>query len=341
MTMTPESTERLLTQIIAQGASDLHLKTDSPPMARVRGVITRFGETPLGAAHVQSVFEHVATDAARQTLEDHGEADFAYILKGVGRLRSNAYQQQSGLALVMRYIRNDVPDFRALGLPENVMTHLAAQQQGIVLVTGPTGSGKTTTLASLIQLINETRAANIITIEDPIEVVYQDRLATISQRELGRDTRSFARALRAALRQDPDIILIGEMRDKETVEAAMSTAQTGHLVLSTLHTQDAVRTINRILDFFAPHERAQIRMALSESMLGIMSQRSVASGGKVRLSAGLPGRLPFCRFTARHMGHRRAAVREFQHRDDTWRRSVRAESRCWSTVEGVGTDRRS
>ena len=222
------------------------------------------------------IFEHVSTPAAREALEEHGESDFAYTLRGVGRLRVNAYQQQTGLALVMRYIKNDVPNYRALGLPERVMTHLAEQHQGIILVTGPTGSGKTTTLASLIQLINETKAANIITLEDPIEVVYTDSRSTISQRELGRDTKSFSRALRAALRQDPDIILIGEMRDKETVEAAISAAQTGHLVLSTLHTQDAVRTINRILDFFAPHERQQIRLALSESILGV-SQQLVAS----------------------------------------------------------------
>jgi len=286
--------EHLLTQIIGRGASDLHLKTGAPPMARVKGEITRFGEVPLSAEQVQAVFEHVTSPAGRVALEEHGEADFAYTLRGVGRLRVNVYQQQSGLALVMRYIRNDVPNFRALNLPERVMTHLAEQHQGIILVTGPTGSGKTTTLASLIQLINETKAANIITVEDPIEVVYQDSRSTISQRELGRDTKTFARALRAALRQDPDIILIGEMRDKETVEAAISAAQTGHLVLSTLHTQDAVRTINRILDFFAPHERPQIRMALSESMVCIMSHRLVVSGGRGAIRRR-DGRLRVCR----------------------------------------------
>ncbi|GGS29863.1 type IV pili twitching motility protein PilT [Deinococcus indicus] len=274
----------VLTAIVKEGASDIHLRTGSAPAGRVNGVIRRYGDTRLAPEHVEAFTREMMSPAMWDAFTEKREADFAYGIPNLARFRVNAYYQRGTIGLIMRVIEDKaIPTFAQLGLPIDTFEALAQHERGLVLVTGPTGSGKTTTLASLLNHINATQPVNIVTLEDPIEVLHKDQMAMISQRELGMDTMSFANGLRASMRQDPDVILIGEMRDKETVEAALSAAQTGHLVFSTLHTQDAVRTVNRIIDFFAPHERDQIRQGLSESIVGIVSQRLLpkATGGRV------------------------------------------------------------
>ncbi|WP_264776085.1 PilT/PilU family type 4a pilus ATPase [Deinococcus aetherius] len=275
----------LLQVMVKGGASDIHLRAGSAPAGRVNGLIQRFGEARLTPEHVE-VFarEMMGRPGMWEEFVQRREADFAYGVPGLARFRVNAYFQRGSVGLIMRVIEDKpIPSFADLGLPAHTFEGLAAHERGLILVTGPTGSGKTTTLASIIDYINATSAVNIVTLEDPVEVVHRDKTALISQRELGTDTMSFSAGLRAAMRQDPDVILIGEMRDKETVEAALSAAQTGHLVFSTLHTQDAVRTVNRIIDFFAPHERDQIRLGLSESLVAVISQRLLPrlGGGRV------------------------------------------------------------
>jgi twitching motility protein PilT len=210
----------------------------------------------------------------REHFAHSSDADFAYGMQGVGRFRVNAFRQRGSVAMIFRLVRSSTATFDQLGLPE-VVGRLALEHRGLVLVTGPTGSGKTTTLAAMIDHINRTRECHIITIEDPIEVLHNDRMASINQREIGVDAASFASSMRAAMRQDPDVILVGEMRDEETVAAALSAAETGHLVLSTLHTIDATETIHRIVDFFPPHQQQQIRMALAGSLKGTICQRLV------------------------------------------------------------------
>ncbi|GGL75215.1 twitching motility protein PilT [Deinococcus aerolatus] len=274
----------VLAAIVKDRASDIHLRVGSAPAGRVGGLIKRYGESRLSPDHVADFAREMMTPAMWDHFQTTREADFAYGVAGVARFRVNAYFQRGTVGLIMRVIEDKpIPTFEQLGLPQDTFTALTEHERGLVLVTGPTGSGKTTTLASMIDHINATQPVNIVTLEDPVEVLHRDRMAMISQRELGLDTLSFTAGLRASMRQDPDIILIGEMRDKETVEAALSAAQTGHLVFSTLHTQDAVRTVNRIIDFFAPHERLQVRRSLSESMVGIVSQRLLprVDGGRV------------------------------------------------------------
>ncbi|WP_425147337.1 type IV pilus twitching motility protein PilT [Deinococcus sp.] len=275
----------LLSAIVKDQASDIHLRSGGVPMGRVNGVIRRYGETALSPQHLQDFTQEMMVRAGQwDDFCNVREADFAYGVPGVARFRVNAYWQRGSIGLIMRVIEErPIPTFADLGLPQQTFEELLTHERGLILVTGPTGSGKTTTLASMIDHINTQEAVNIVTLEDPIEVLHRDKQATISQRELGTDTLSFAAGLRASMRQDPDVILIGEMRDKQTVEAALSAAQTGHLVFSTLHTMDALRTVNRILDFFAPHERGQIRLGLSESLVGVVSQRLLPKldGGRV------------------------------------------------------------
>ena len=277
--------ESLLTVIVRDGASDIHLRAGGVPMGRVDGSIRRYGETALSPEHMEAFTrEAMRRPGQWENFVLHREADFAYWIQDVGRFRVNAYWQRGSIGLIMRVIEErPIPSFKELGLPQGTFEELLSSERGLILVTGPTGSGKTTTLASMIDHINAQEAVNIVTLEDPIEILHHDKLATISQRELGTDTLSFTAGLRASMRQDPDVILIGEMRDKETVEAALSAAQTGHLVFSTLHTMDAMRTVNRVLDFFAPHERGQIRLGLSESLIGVVSQRLLPrkEGGRV------------------------------------------------------------
>jgi twitching motility protein PilT len=275
--------DNLLGLLADRQGSDLHLKAGSPPLMRVDGVLGRVeGMESLSAEDTEAAARKVIPEGRWETFEERREADFAYGLPGVGRFRVNAFRQRGAISLVMRLVRVGSPSLAELGLPP-IVGDLADLQRGLVLVTGPTGSGKTTTLAAMIDRINNSRPCHIVTIEDPIEVLHPDRVAAVNQREVGVDTDSFVDAMRSAMRQDPDVILIGEMRDTETVQAALAAAETGHLVMSTLHTIDTTETINRVVDFFPPFQQGQIRVTLAGSLRGIMCQRLVSSsdGGRV------------------------------------------------------------
>ncbi|MCU1432144.1 MAG: twitching motility protein [Actinotalea sp.] len=274
MTAQPQSVIPLLHALASSSGSDLHCKVGSAPRLRVDGRLRRLQVPDLKPEDTRNMVAEVLPESQREEFERTHEADFAYSIAGVGRFRVNAYQARGTLGLVFRRVAVGAQSLGELGLPE-VIGELALEPRGLVLVTGPTGSGKTTTLASMVDLINTYREVNIITIEDPIEILHQDKKAIVAQREVRFDTADFTVALRAAMRQDPDVILVGEMRDVETVRAALSAAETGHLVMSTLHTIDAQETINRVVDFFPPHEQKQIRSALAQALRGIVSQRLV------------------------------------------------------------------
>ncbi|MGA9192347.1 MAG: type IV pilus twitching motility protein PilT [Anaerolineales bacterium] len=267
------------------GASDLHLKTGSPPILRVDGRLEVLADKPvLDTEAMRTLFQELTADAQRQKFEDDLELDFSFQQGELDRYRVNAALQMGELSISMRRFTLDVPALDALGLPP-LCGELALRQQGLILVTGPTGSGKSTTLAAMIQHINQTAARRIVTVEDPVEYIYKDRKSIITQREIGRDTRSFALATRQALRQDPDVILVGEMRDPETMAACLTAAETGHLVLSTLHTNNGPQSIDRIVDSFPPHQQSQIRMQLSLTLAAVISQRLLPR-------ADGPGRIP-------------------------------------------------
>lgn len=270
----PQSVIPLLHALASSKGSDLHCKVGSAPRLRVDGRLRRLQVPDLRPEDTEYMVSQVLPEELRESFERTHEADFAYSLSGVGRFRVNAFRARGTLGLVFRRVAMGAQTLDELQLPE-VLGELALEPRGLVLVTGPTGSGKTTTLASMVDLINTYKEVNVVTIEDPIEVLHHDKKAIVSQREVGYDTADFSVALRAAMRQDPDVILVGEMRDVETVRAALSAAETGHLVLSTLHTIDAAETINRIVDFFQPHEQKQVRGALAQSLRGIVSQRLV------------------------------------------------------------------
>lgn len=263
----------LLRELLAHRASDIHLQAGSPPLGRVDGKLLPFGTQPLTPADTLALAQSILTPEQQEDFEYGHELDFAYSVPEVGRFRCNLFRQRGAVGLVLRAVPGGLPGFEALGLPKEVMEQFATLPRGLVLVTGPTGSGKTTTVSSLIDHLNRHFAYHILTIEDPIEVLHKNRRSLVVQREVGSDTRDFATALRHAVRQDPDVIVIGEMRDRETAEAALAAAQTGHLVISTLHTQDAVRTVSRIAEFFSPHERDGMRLQLAECLGGIVSQR--------------------------------------------------------------------
>jgi twitching motility protein PilT len=275
----------LLRFVVDQDASDLHLKVGSAPRVRVNGELRLAPFPAVTAAEAQTVITQLMTADRLEEYNQTGEADFSVSEAGLGRFRANAFRQRGTPAMVLRRVLPSARSVADLGLPP-VVTRLAEEHRGLVLVTGPTGSGKTSTLAAMIDHINTTRAVNIITIEDPIEVMHADKKAIISQREIGTDTRDFAQAMRRALRQDPDVIFIGEMRDRETVWAALSAAETGHLVLSTLHTTNAEETVNRVVDFFPPYQQHQIRLALAAALKGVISQRLVPrAAGEGRAAA--------------------------------------------------------
>jgi twitching motility protein PilT len=270
----PASVIPFLHALASTGGSDLHCKVGSPPRVRVNGRLRKLQVPPLRPEDTRNMVAQVLPEDLVSNFRDTHEADFAFSLSGVGRFRVNAYVARGTDSLVFRRVAVGAQSFEDLGVPP-VIADLALEPRGLVLVTGPTGSGKTTTLAAMIDLINTYREVNIITIEDPIEVLHADKKAIISQREIRSDTLDFTNALRAAMRQDPDVIMVGEMRDIETVRAALSAAETGHLVLATLHTVDAQDTINRIVDFFTPHEQGQVRATLAQTLRGIVSQRLV------------------------------------------------------------------
>jgi twitching motility protein PilT len=268
--------QRALHAVVEQGGSDLHLKVPSRPLIRLRGELTSIEETdPLSPADTERVLREMLTASERLAeFARDGEIDFSYTVRGLARFRVNAFRQRGSISIACRVVPFDIRGAEELGLP-GVVTNLANETRGIILVTGTTGSGKSTTLAAMIDHINRAYPRNIVTIEDPIEYLHRDQRSVVHQREIGFDTSSFAQALRRVLRQDPDVILIGEMRDEETVATALSAAETGHLVLSTLHTIDAVETVNRIIDFFPPHHHQQVRAMLAGSLRGVISQRLV------------------------------------------------------------------
>jgi twitching motility protein PilT len=263
-----------LAEVVRREASDLHLKVGTPPKLREAGRLVPVDREPLTPAETAAIAGAIIPPDRVERFDTMGEVDFAYSVAHVGRFRVNVFRQRGSTSMVLRRLRFGGPSFAELGLPD-VVRALSEETRGLVLVTGPTGSGKTTTLASMIEHINRTKPVHVVTIEDPIEVLFKDEVASINQREVGNDTESFLSALRAALRQDPDVILIGEMRDTETVRAALQAAETGHLVLSTLHTVDATETVNRVVDFFPPYQQNQIRLTLAGSLRGIVCQRLV------------------------------------------------------------------
>lgn len=262
----------LLAKMNDVDASDLHLKVGSPPVMRIDGELHPTSLATLTPEDTAAYADAVFTDRAAKEFAQRGEADFAYGRSRLGRFRVNVFRQRGSMSLVIRRVLSEPESFESLGLPK-VLAKLASEPRGLVLVTGPTGSGKTTTLAAMVDHINRSRRVNILTIEDPIEVLHSDKMGIVSQREIGVDTDSFAEALKRVLRQDPDVIMIGEMRDAETVRAALKAAETGHLVLSSLHTIDATETISRIVDFFPPYQQKQIRLLLAGTLRGVVSMR--------------------------------------------------------------------
>jgi twitching motility protein PilT len=278
--------DRILVTLAELDGSDLHIKAGAPPRMRVAGALRTLDDEPsFTDEETLAIAESIMPPAVLATFKEHHEADFAYSIPDVGRYRVNAYFQRSSVALAMRRVRASAATVAELGLPE-VVSRLADEMRGLVLVTGPTGSGKTTTLAAMVDHINHSRSCHVVTIEDPVEYLHHDHLAAIDQREVGFDTDSFTSAMRVVLRQDPDVILVGEMRDTETVSAALTAAETGHLVMSTLHTINATETINRIVDFFPPHQQSQVRVSLAGAIKGIVCQRLIPTAdGKGRVPA--------------------------------------------------------
>ncbi len=270
---------------IQSGASDLHISSGESPMLRIHGDIKRIDMEPLTEEDVHNVIYDILNDQQRKFFEEHQELDFSIPLGEYGRFRVNVFKQNRGEAAVLRTIPNKVKSFEELGLP-NICKSIAKADKGLVLVTGPTGSGKSTTLATMVDLINTSSNKHIITIEDPIEFIHESKKCLINQREVGEHTHNFANALRSALREDPDVILVGEMRDLETISLALTAAETGHLVFATLHTNNAPKTIDRIVDAFPAGQQAQIRTMLSETLYAVVSQILIKqTDGKGRVPA--------------------------------------------------------
>jgi twitching motility protein PilT len=282
-----DTLQELLKGMVERRASDLHIRSGTFPIYRVDGNLTQAGIKIISPDFAREVLYHMIAPQQRKVFEATNDVDFSFAVPGLGRFRGNSFRQRGSIAIVLRQIPTKIPDFNELHLPP-VMPKFCQLSRGLVLVCGVTGSGKSTTLAAMIEQINNERAEHIVTIEDPIEFLYKDRKSIVSQRELGSDTVSFAEALKHVLRQDPDVILLGEMRDLETTSTAITAAQTGHLVLSTLHTTDAVQTINRILDLYPPHQQAQVRYQLADVLKGVICQRLLPR------TNGTGGRVPAC-----------------------------------------------
>ncbi|MGE5179311.1 MAG: type IV pilus twitching motility protein PilT [Bacteroidota bacterium] len=276
--------KRVLQQMVAMKASDLHVKVGTKPTARVHGTLVAIEEPPPSQADLEAVVDQILTPKQKKVFEETKEVDFAFGVTGLARFRTNFYQQRGTTAMVFRQVPATVPAFEELNLP-SVIEELAARPRGLVLVCGTVGSGKSTTLAAMIDSLNRREARNVITIEDPVEFLFRDKKCTISQREIGLDTATFSEGLKHILRQDPDVIMIGEIRDIDTMRIAIMAADTGHLVLSTLHTIDATQTINRIISFFPPHQHEEVRFMLAGTLLGVVAQRLVPR-------SDLEGRIP-------------------------------------------------
>jgi twitching motility protein PilT len=276
--------DELLQEAEAKGASDLHLSSGEPPSLRVHGDLVRTEREKLDPAGVMQLVDKLMTEAQKAGFEQNHEADFAADLPGIGRYRVNVFQHQRGPGAVLRSIPTKIPTLEQLGLPP-IFKELCQKERGLVLVTGPTGSGKSTTLAAMVREINETWDAHILTVEDPIEFVHEPLRCVVNQREVGPHTKSFSNALRSALREDPDVILVGEMRDLETISLAITAAETGHLVFGTLHTSSAPKTVDRIIDAFPGDQQAQIRSMLSESLEAVISQTLIKKNGGGRVAA--------------------------------------------------------
>lgn len=262
----------LLLDAYAHKASDLHITVNSPPIFRINGKLVPYGEIPLKGSETEKLARSLMSEADWQGFLATGELDFSYAVENVARFRVNVYKQKAQVGFAARVIPNRIPTIEELNLPP-IIQDLAKKPQGLILVTGPTGSGKSTTLAAMIDHINQAMAKHIVTLEDPIEYIHQHQRSIVHQREVGIDTKTFARGLRAVLRQDPDVILVGEMRDLETISTAITAAETGHLVLATLHTNSAAETINRIIDVFPAYQQPQIRIQLASVLEAVISQR--------------------------------------------------------------------
>lgn len=264
--------ENLLRQAVERRASDVHITVGIPPIFRINGQLVRTEHSILTVADTAAAFAAITKEEQQQRFADNGELDFSFAISGLSRFRVNAFRQRGSVGLAIRLVNEHISTLEELRHPE-VIKSLARLPRGLVLVTGPTGSGKSTTLAAMINLINQERSCHILTLEDPIEYLHRHKMSIVNQREIHADSKSFANALRAALREDPDVILVGEMRDAETIGIAVTAAETGHLVFATLHTGDASQTIDRIIDVFPPHQQQQIRVQLSLTLQGIVSQQ--------------------------------------------------------------------
>ena len=276
------SIDEMLKAANERGASDLHITVGVPPKIRIDGELIDIADERIMPADAENLIMPIIPDHARKQLVEMGESDFSYAIAGVGRYRVNAFRQRGSYACVIRIVGTRIPSPQELGLPESVVA-LTELKRGLVIVTGPTGSGKSTTLASLVDVINSTQNVNVITLEDPIEYLHRHNKAIVNQREIGVDSFSYTSALRAALREDPDVIMVGEMRDLDTISTAITAAETGHLVLSTLHTTGAANTIDRIIDVFPPHQQQQIRIQLAGVLESVISQQLLPKvlGGRV------------------------------------------------------------
>ncbi len=275
----------LLQRIVERGASDVHLHVGLPAMARISGKLSPVTESRITPKFTEALIDLMCDERQRTVFEDKHQIDLAYSVAGLGRFRVNLFRQRGSVSAVLRVINSDEESLRVVNLPSDVIEYFRDQEKGLVLVTGPTGSGKSTTLSRIVDEINAVHSRMIVTVEDPIEYLHRSKRSIVVQRELGVDAPSFSEALTAAMRQDPDVIMIGEIRDHATAAAALSAAQTGHLVFSTLHTQDSVRTINRMIELFPPHERDTARVLFAESLVGIVSQRLLPRIGKGRVAA--------------------------------------------------------
>ena len=279
------SLEEVLQVAKVAGASDVHLTVGLPPKMRVNGDLINMDFPKMLPPDTQAVADEIMNDKQKEIFAEKGEFDMSFSIRNLGRYRVNAYHQRGSVAMAFRLVGTQVPSPEALGIPESVV-ELSQRKRGLVLVTGPTGSGKSTTLAAIIDKINQTRDAHVITLEDPIEYLHQHQLSMVNQREIGIDSGNYANALRAALREDPDVILVGEMRDFETISVAITAAETGHLVLSTLHTIGAASTVDRVIDVFPPHQQQQIRIQLSNVLEAVISQQLIPTAdGKGRVAA--------------------------------------------------------